>query len=137
MTNNICGNNASPLRDGFVFFGMEPGAARPRTDATHRANLRNACGLIFLILAIVSSGCSSRIEYSSAKADTPLSNAININTATVDELEKLPHIGRKTAEAIVEFRTVNGPFRRVEHLMQIRGVSEERFASLRSLIKIE
>ena len=49
----------------------------------------------------------------------------------------LPHIGRKTAEAIVEFRTLNGPFRRPENLMQIRGVSETRFAELRPYIKTE
>jgi len=111
--------------------------ARPRTDATHWANLRNACGIIFLLLMIVSNGCSTRVEYSSANAVGPSPNAININTATVDDLEKLPHVGRKTAEAIVEFREVNGPFRRLEQLMQIRGVSEERFANLRPLIKIE
>ena len=44
-------------------------------------------------------------------------------------------IGRKTAESIVEFREANGPFRRVEHLMQIRGISEERFLELRPFIK--
>jgi len=99
--------------------------------------LRNACGVIVLFVVIVSSACSTRVEYSAANADAPSSNAININTASVDELEKLPHIGRKTAEAIVDFRTVNGPFRRIEQLMQIRGVSEERFANLRPHIKIE
>lgn len=88
--------------------------------------------LLFTVIA-----CSTRIEYPSANVAAPSRNAININTATVDELEKLPHIGRKTAEAIVEFRNVNGPFRRVEHLIQIRGVSEERVETLRPLIKIE
>ncbi len=82
-------------------------------------------------------GCSSRVEYSSANVLIASPNAININTASVDELEKLPNVGRKTAEAIVEFRATNGPFRRVEQLMLIRGVSEERFATLRPHIKIE
>ncbi|MBP9108919.1 MAG: helix-hairpin-helix domain-containing protein [Pyrinomonadaceae bacterium] len=53
------------------------------------------------------------------------------------ELEKLPYIGRKTAEAIVEFRTANGPFRRVEQILQVRGVSESRFKVLRDSIKTE
>ena len=90
-----------------------------------------------LFLVVLLAACSTRVEYSSANTDAPSPNSININTATVDELEKLPHIGRKTAEAIIEFRTVNGPFRRAEQLMQIRGVSEERFANLRPLIRIE
>ena len=95
------------------------------------------CKFPILFLVVLLAACSTRVEYSATNADAPSSNAININTASVDELEKLPHIGRKTAEAIVEFRTANGPFRRVEHLMQIRGVSEERFENLRPLIKIE
>lgn len=80
--------------------------------------------------------CSSRVEYDRPVAQAPTS-AININTATVDDLERLPHIGRKTAEAIVEFRTANGPFRRVEHLMLIRGVSETRFAELRPILRAD
>ena len=83
-------------------------------------------------------GCSTPVAHDDPPIGTAVTaNAISINTATADELEKLPHIGRKTAEAIVEFRTANGPFRRVEHLMQIRGISEERFAELRPLIKTE
>lgn len=64
-------------------------------------------------------------------------NAININTASTGELEKLPHIGRKTAEAIVRFRTENGPFRRPEHLLLIRGVSEKRFLEIRQFLRTE
>lgn len=95
------------------------------------------CKFPILFLVLLLAACSSRVEYTSADLAAPSPNAININTATVDELEKLPYIGRKTAEAIVEFRTMNGPFRRPEQLLQIRGVSEERFATLRPLIKIE
>ena len=81
--------------------------------------------------------CSSHVTYLPQNAAAPAPDAVNINTATVDEIEKLPHIGRKTAEAIIEFRTVNGPFRRVESVMQIRGLSEVRFAELRPYIRVE
>lgn len=94
---------------------------------------------IILLVAITSClliSCSRRTEHISSEIANS-SNGLNINIATADELEKLPHIGRKTAEAIVEFRTANGPFRRVEHLMQIRGISEERFLELRQFIKTE
>ena len=63
--------------------------------------------------------------------------ALNINTASIEELEKLPYIGRKTAESIVAFREQNGPFRRTEHLMLIRGVSEKRFNEIKGMIKVE
>ena len=81
--------------------------------------------------------CSRRVDYRPATNRVAAAEAINVNTATAAELEKLPHIGRKTAESIVEFREQNGPFRRVEHLMQIRGISEERFRELRPFLKIE
>lgn len=83
-------------------------------------------------------GCSERQVYRTSANPNPISpDSININTASVDELEKLPYIGRKTAEAIVQFRTENGPFRRPEHLMQVRGISETRFIELRPILRTE
>jgi len=64
-------------------------------------------------------------------------DAININTATAKELEKLPHIGEALARRIVEFRENNGPFRRPEHLLLVEGISETRFRDIRPLVKIE
>ncbi len=82
-------------------------------------------------------GCTSRVVYDEQSSIVALPDAININIATIEELDKLPHIGRKTAEAIIQFRTDNGPFRRPENLMQIRGISEKRFLEIRDLIKAE
>ena len=94
-------------------------------------------GVIFLC-AFLLIGCSTRQVYeTSAYSAPPTLNAININTATAAELEKLPHIGRKTAVAILAFREENGPFRRVEHLMLIKGVSDKRFAELRPYLRTE
>lgn len=96
--------------------------------------------LRYILLTTVAFGllfsCTQRIERPSTESMSH-SGGVNINIATVEELEKLPNIGRKTAESIVEFRTVNGPFRRPEHLMQIRGVSEARFGELRPYIKTD
>lgn len=93
--------------------------------------------VIFFAIALTSAtSCSTRIKYEPTPIQ-PSTNALNVNTATVEQLEKLPGIGRKTAEAIVEYRNVNGPFRRVENLLLIKGVSENRFAELRPHIKTE
>ncbi len=62
---------------------------------------------------------------------------ININTASAAELEKLPHIGAKTAQAIVEYREKFGGFRKPEHLLLIQGISDEKFREVKSLIKVE
>ena len=92
--------------------------------------------LISLLLFLFLAGCSTRVEYTTSTVISSSAEAVNINTATVTELEQLPYIGRSTAEAIVEFRQKNGPFRRAEQLMLIRGVSETRFLEIRHLVRV-
>ena len=87
--------------------------------------------LLFLCLI---AACSSRVEHARVPQRPASDNAININKASVAELEALPYIGRTTAEAIVAYREANGPFRRPEHIMLIRGVSEKRFLEIQRLI---
>lgn len=64
-------------------------------------------------------------------------NAVNINTASVAELEKLPNVGIKTAQKIVEHREKYGRFRKPEHLILVSGISDRRFRELQSFVKIE
>jgi competence protein ComEA len=88
--------------------------------------------------ASISPSCTSRKVHDTLASNIqPSPSAININTATAAELELLPRIGPKTADKIIKFREQNGPFRRVEHLMQIRGISEKRFIEIRPLIRTE
>lgn len=62
---------------------------------------------------------------------------ININTASAKELETLPGIGKALAARIIEHREEYGPFRRPEHLIIVRGISDKRFRALRDLITVE
>lgn len=62
---------------------------------------------------------------------------ININLASPAELERLPGVGKATAAHIIAYREQYGRFRRAEHLMMIRGISERRFRELRALITVE
>ena len=62
---------------------------------------------------------------------------VNINTASQDELEKLPGIGKALAARIVAYRGQQGRFRRPEHLMMVRGISDRRFRAMRALITVE
>ena len=64
-------------------------------------------------------------------------SAVNINTATVEELEKLPGIGRKIALEIIDHRERFGGFRKPEHLMLVGSIGDARFRKLRNLIKTE
>lgn len=62
---------------------------------------------------------------------------ININTASAEQLEKLPGVGKGFAQRIVEHREKYGPFRRPEHLIMVRGFSDKRFRAVRDLITVE
>jgi competence protein ComEA len=61
---------------------------------------------------------------------------VNLNTATASDLEALPGIGAKTAARIVEYRQKNGPFKKIEELMNVRGVGEKNFLKLKPQITV-
>ena len=61
---------------------------------------------------------------------------VNINTAGVDELVALPGIGRAYAERIVEYRQKNGPFKKVEDILNVRGIGEKTFERIRDRLTI-
>jgi competence protein ComEA len=56
---------------------------------------------------------------------------VNINTATRTELIQIPRLGEKMAERIVEFRKAHGPFKRIEELMNVKGMGEKTFLSIK------
>jgi competence ComEA-like helix-hairpin-helix protein len=62
---------------------------------------------------------------------------ININRASREELARLPGIGEGLAARIVEHRERYGAFRRTEHLLMVRGISERRFEQLRARVTVE
>jgi competence protein ComEA len=70
----------------------------------------------------------------SASAKPDVVGTVNINTASATELERLPGIGPKTAGRIIEYRQKNGAFKKVEELMNVRGVGEKNFLKLRTQI---
>ncbi len=61
---------------------------------------------------------------------------INLNTANIDQLETLPGVGRRTAERILEYRQKSGGFKKVEELMNIKGIGEKSFLKLRPLVSV-
>lgn len=61
---------------------------------------------------------------------------VDLNTASVDELQEVPGIGPTTAKAIVRFREKSGPFERVEDLLVIRGVSKARLEKMRPYLTV-
>jgi competence protein ComEA len=71
-----------------------------------------------------------------AKAKATAANPINLNSASVAQLQTLPGIGASTAQRIVEYRQKNGSFKKVEELMNVKGIGEKSFLKLKPLITV-
>ncbi len=62
---------------------------------------------------------------------------ININTATVKQLTKLPGIGKKKGEAITKYRKENGPFKSVEEVQKVKGIGSKLYKKIKELLTLE
>jgi competence protein ComEA len=71
-----------------------------------------------------------------ATESTIKSALININTATALELEALPSVGPSTAQAIVSFRTKNGPFSKAEDLLKVPGIGDGKLAAMKPFVAL-
>ena len=129
-------------------------AAAPQSLYDHRlasvkqnlppASVSTLIILVFSALALFTSGCATLPRHSSPDTQSNLNGSkvegavpLNINLASAIELKKLPGIGKVIAERIVTYRQENGPFRRVEHLMMVRGISDRKFRAMQSMITVE
>jgi competence protein ComEA len=76
------------------------------------------------------------LDFNEAKINTfskkilPAEKSININNATKSDLMKLPGIGEKTAEAIIQMREKNGKFRKLEELKKVKGIGDKKFEKI-------
>lgn len=90
---------------------------------------RTTRGLAALLLLLVS--CVAALAQKQ-----PPAKPLDLNTATVEQLEQLPGVGPNTAQAIIRFREKSGPFKRVEDLRAIHGISKARFEKIRPYITV-
>ena len=85
--------------------------------------------LIFVLLVLGSTGLA---EEQKLKGKT-----VNINTATVEELEKVPLMTKEMAEGIVNYREENGDFQVLEELLQVPGFTRELLRKLKPFLLLE
>ena len=84
------------------------------------------------VLAAMMPGIAAAVQ--ATQDQTPQKPTINLNTATVEQLATLPGIGPKTAERIIEYRTKAGGFKKIEELMNVKGIGEKTFLKLKPLV---
>jgi competence protein ComEA len=95
-------------------------------------NSRTSGRLAFALVAML--GASGL--FAAEAVDTAAGKKININQASAKELANLPRIGAKVAERIVEYRQAHGSFAKVEDLMEVKGVGEKLFTTLKPYLAL-
>lgn len=87
--------------------------------------------------AVALAAAMAVLSLAAAYAQSPATKGkVNINTASASELETLPRVGPKVAQRIVDFRTKNGAFKRIEDIMKVQGIGEKVYEGLKDLITV-
>ena len=71
-----------------------------------------------------------------ARATAATAAPVNINTASAAQLAGLPGIGARTAQAIVDHRQKAGGFKKIEELMNVKGIGEKSFLKMKPMITV-
>lgn len=71
-----------------------------------------------------------------AKPSASAAAPVNLNSATQAQLETLPGIGAAAAKRIIEYRDKNGGFKKIEELMNVKGIGEKSFLKLKPLVVV-
>jgi competence protein ComEA len=83
---------------------------------------------------LVPSGAGGAVAAAGASGAPSPTAPVDLNTATVEQLDALPGVGPVTAQKIVDYRTQNGPFTSVDDLDAIPGIGPARIENLRGLV---
>jgi competence protein ComEA len=89
-----------------------------------------AVSLAMLLAFVASTG------FVAAAAKPAPAGKVNINTASVEQLQALPGVGQKLAERIVEYRQKSGGFKATQDLLNVRGVGEKNFQKIQTYLSV-
>jgi competence protein ComEA len=97
--------------------------------------------MILAVIALAAAGTAAEQKAAapakaSAEAKATPASPVNLNTATQAQLETLPGIGAKAAQRILEYRQKSGNFKKVEDLMNVKGIGEKAFLKLKPLVTV-
>lgn len=116
-------NLAAPLVDAAQVF-------IPRIGSTPRVTLPRPHAGINLPIAGGSGGAGV------GGGATSAAGIVDINSATLSDLDALPGVGPSTAQAIIDYRTANGPYASVDELLNVRGIGPSKLAAMRARVRV-
>ena len=93
---------------------------------------------LVVLVALLSTHAQGAVAQAPDRAPRPAATAVvvNLNTASASDFEALPGIGPKTAARIIEYRQKNGPFKKIEELMNVPGIGEKNFLKLKPQLTV-
>ena len=97
---------------------------------------RSALVLVAALTCIAAPLFAQRATKPPVAATVVSTEIINLNTATVAQIATLPGIGAKTADLVVQYRTKNGPFKKIEEIMNVRGIGEKSFLKIKDRLTV-
>lgn len=95
-----------------------------------------AFALSAALMSVPAPAVAQEVAEQKPAAESRAAAPLNLNTATAVELESLPGIGAQTAARIVEYRQKNGPFKKIEEVMNVRGVGEKSFLRIKDRLTV-
>jgi competence protein ComEA len=90
-----------------------------------------------LLVPAVHSQQSGEPQAGDSPTTLPIAYPINLNLATVEELDSLPGIGPTRAQQIIDYRDIHGDFRSIDELMDVPGIGITTFGQLKDMIYVE
>ena len=97
---------------------------------------RSALVLVAALVFISSPLAAQRAAKPPVAAAAVATEVVNLNSATAAQIATLPGIGPKTADLVVQYRVKNGPFKKIEEIMNVRGVGEKSFLKIKDRLTV-
>jgi len=98
----------------------------------NRSALAFAVALVFIASPLL----AQRATKPPVAATVVSTEVVNLNSATAAQIASLPGIGPKTADLVVQYRQKNGPFKKIEEIMNVRGVGEKSFLKIKDRLSV-
>ena len=122
-------NLAEPLEDGMKVY-------IPTKEEVEKQNQGESTNYISGTSSSNNTSSSTQRSVASKTGINNNNSKVNINTASIEELDTLPGIGETTANKIINYRNENGKFKSIEEIKEVSGIGDSKYEQIKDLIEI-